>query len=210
MAPKKKIGSVKVSNQIPKSSAFDIMISSNQTDNSLRRKHIDIETFKKDFISVSTKALNSKDCYVFRIEDGLGPDDILEIKLDEIGIEYGPERHHIHCHAVSVVRYKNVGGGYVHVDFKKLRDALLSKLPLTEIKLNVQFIKQIFAQASNHAVKDKFKNGGELGLGDGSEEEQQPTKPKRRRRRPTDGEPKKRGRPRKVKKTEYGTRELTL
>lgn len=178
---KKKLAMVKMVSPIPKSSNFLILVNSNQTEDSLKKKKIDVDRFSTNFMKTIIKECKNKENYKFQSDDTLTLDDIYEIKLDEAEKEIGDKLGMIHAHITSLVRYKNIGSGFIHVDIKKLKAAILEQLPLTNIQVKVEFIKPVYQRASNYVVKDKFNNGREFN-GGGGDEEPQDIQPKKKRK----------------------------
>lgn len=136
-------------------------MNSNQTANSLEKKKIDPEKFEELFKTVCKAAFQNKNNYEVKQDDELKLEDLYEIKINEKNIEIGPEKKAIHFQGTVVVRYKNTGSGYFHVRLNQVRQELLKKLPIPKIHLKVNFIKPVFKDASNYAVKDKFADGAQ-------------------------------------------------
>lgn len=127
---------------VPKFSSFLITVSSNQNDNTLADKQIDKEKFAKKLKKVVLCAVANKENYIPRGEGLLASNDIYDIKISSKEFEIGSEKGNFHVHATVTVRYKNMGSTYFHVDIPKLRAEILRPLPVSDIHLNVEYVKK--------------------------------------------------------------------
>lgn len=184
-----------------KSSSFHIMANSNQTENSLTQFDLSIEEFTEKFEKAVISEVKNENNYKPVADETLSISDIKEIKINEKGLEVGEIKGAIHIHVDVTVRYRNIGSGYFHVDFSKLKEGVLRALPITDFKLDVKFVKPPTAHISNYVRKSQFLNATVTAedstpteYGAASTFNGQETKKKRKR---TSGTKSKRGRPRK-------------